>query len=381
MLKKNIMSYQKKKIKNSFEVVEFENLKNMMKDINYAIEADEIEPLAPRHGVHANGDKNGDGKNFTGSKWTVIGDELNLKDLGGCYAFMPYDRVDSKDNALFKVGMSINFEKRLQGYNTYYPLGVYITALFVSPDIPDNPDEDYDDLDEDTDDSDSDEDYDDLEDEEPDSDIIDNKNINGGSKSEPIIITDKKIKAKDAANIYYKNKKIIEIDEAIPITKKHKKVVPIKKPNKLTRQKQHYMKVEEFIFEKIVELNGTRIYSTNFVKKREKFTNKGATEWFYCSEDIIHEAFNLAGKKFSGGEILHYYLRDGIDTYTNEFLDSINTLADNKSSNMSIPTFNAEIAIDISHTEEGLPQKITSTKKKRNYIGGFKKTSKNRKKK
>ena len=46
---------------------------------------------------------------------------------------MPYETVDYKDNAIFKIGMTLDFEKRVDQYHTYFPNGVYNIAFLTEP--------------------------------------------------------------------------------------------------------------------------------------------------------------------------------------------------------------------------------------------------------
>ena len=59
--------------------------------------------------------------------------KLDLRKKGGCYCFMPYETVDAKDNAIFKVGMTKNFDARADQYHTYFPGGVYLVAFLADP--------------------------------------------------------------------------------------------------------------------------------------------------------------------------------------------------------------------------------------------------------
>ena len=56
------------------------------------------------------------------------------KDAGGLYALLPYERLDAKGKALFKVGQADSFRKRFEQYHTYYPLGFYYKNLLANPD-------------------------------------------------------------------------------------------------------------------------------------------------------------------------------------------------------------------------------------------------------
>jgi len=51
----------------------------------------------------------------------------------GIYCFLPFEKLDSKGKAVFKIGMTNNFYKRTEGYHTYFPLGMYLVAFIVNP--------------------------------------------------------------------------------------------------------------------------------------------------------------------------------------------------------------------------------------------------------
>lgn len=76
-------------------------------------------------------------KENKGKKTTVIRDELNLKE-GGLYCYMPFENIDKHKKAVFKIGLAINFNHRLESYHTYFPLGVYMVAFLESPPLPRN---------------------------------------------------------------------------------------------------------------------------------------------------------------------------------------------------------------------------------------------------
>jgi hypothetical protein len=81
-------------------------------------------------------------------------------------------------------------------------------------------------------------------------------------------------------------------------------------------KKEHYIKVEKFIMSYLTKEGATRVYSTT----RAQLLNdkkEGKTEWFYTNEDLIHEAFTEANKKF-GGELKLFYL-EGFDPETGKF--------------------------------------------------------------
>jgi hypothetical protein len=94
--------------------------------INYGSELEEEDRIRGR--------KIKERKNLTGQKITSIS-SLNLSKKGGCYCFMPYDTVDAKNNTVFKIGMTHNFESRQDGYHTYFYQGVFNIAFLSEPDI------------------------------------------------------------------------------------------------------------------------------------------------------------------------------------------------------------------------------------------------------
>jgi hypothetical protein len=57
-------------------------------------------------------------KRLTGRKYGVLRDDYDLYGKGGCYCFMPYDKVDDKNKCLFKIGMSLDFTKRIDDYRS-----------------------------------------------------------------------------------------------------------------------------------------------------------------------------------------------------------------------------------------------------------------------
>jgi len=61
-------------------------------------------------------------------KYTVIRDELKLKG-GGLYAFMPFEKLDANNKAVFKIGLALDLSNRTENYHTYFPLGVYMVAF------------------------------------------------------------------------------------------------------------------------------------------------------------------------------------------------------------------------------------------------------------
>jgi hypothetical protein len=75
-------------------------------------------------------------KNNTGRKVSVIGDMLELKGKGGIYSVLPYEQIDDKNKAIFKVGMTTDYTKRMDQMHLYFPNGVYFIALLSDPTLP-----------------------------------------------------------------------------------------------------------------------------------------------------------------------------------------------------------------------------------------------------
>lgn len=73
-------------------------------------------------------------KNNTGKKFLVLRDELNITG-GGVYCLMPFDALDNQKKAIFKIGMAIDFNKRMESYHTYFPEGVYYNAFLENPPV------------------------------------------------------------------------------------------------------------------------------------------------------------------------------------------------------------------------------------------------------
>lgn len=93
--------------------------------------------------------------------------------------------------------------------------------------------------------------------------------------------------------------------------------VPIKTRSKNeTTKKEQYIKIENFIMDYLTKNGASRVYSTTRTKHSNE-KNEGQTEWFYTNEDLIHEAFTEAKKKF-GGELKLFYL-EGLDPKTGNF--------------------------------------------------------------
>jgi hypothetical protein len=66
-------------------------------------------------------------------KHTVANNELNLKGRNGLYCFLPYERLDDDNKAVFKCGMTTQeYASRIENYHTYYPMGIYL-CFFITP--------------------------------------------------------------------------------------------------------------------------------------------------------------------------------------------------------------------------------------------------------
>lgn len=60
-------------------------------------------------------------------KLTVV-EDLKIK-TGGIYCFLPFERLDEHNCAVFKIGLSVDFRNRIEQYHTYFGLGVYMVAF------------------------------------------------------------------------------------------------------------------------------------------------------------------------------------------------------------------------------------------------------------
>jgi hypothetical protein len=68
-------------------------------------------------------------------KKNVIEDELGIRGAG-LYCIMPYERLDSSDKCVFKIGMTAqSFKSRIEIYHSYYPLGVYMVCFLKNPPV------------------------------------------------------------------------------------------------------------------------------------------------------------------------------------------------------------------------------------------------------
>ena len=74
----------------------------------------------------------------TGRKVMVLRDIMKItkEKSGGCYALMPFESLDEKGKAIFKIGMSTSsMNKRMDTYHTYFPEGVYYESFLIDPPI------------------------------------------------------------------------------------------------------------------------------------------------------------------------------------------------------------------------------------------------------
>ena len=74
----------------------------------------------------------------TGRKENYLRDIAKIKDVqkGGCYAFMPFNKLDESGKAAFKVGMATNILNRFEQHYTDFPNSVYTVAILSNPPIP-----------------------------------------------------------------------------------------------------------------------------------------------------------------------------------------------------------------------------------------------------
>jgi hypothetical protein len=65
--------------------------------------------------------------NIRVKKYNTCHDELFLKGKSGLYCLLPFERLDEKKGAVFKVGLTSrqDFASQIEQYHTYYPLGLY----------------------------------------------------------------------------------------------------------------------------------------------------------------------------------------------------------------------------------------------------------------
>jgi hypothetical protein len=70
----------------------------------------------------------------TVKKYNVCHSELFLKGRNGLYCLLPYEKLDTKKKAIFKVGRtSQDLASRIENYHTYFPLGLYICFFLAYP--------------------------------------------------------------------------------------------------------------------------------------------------------------------------------------------------------------------------------------------------------
>ena len=91
---------------------------------------------------------------------------------------------------------------------------------------------------------------------------------------------------------------------------------------KVTRR-QVFLKAEKWIMDYIEKEGAKRVKSTARVQNAN-VDNEGDTEWFYTDENLVHEAFTEAVKKFGGEK--HLFYLEGYDPETGK-LTSINKIA------------------------------------------------------
>ena len=75
-------------------------------------------------------------KKNTGKKISVVGDILKFNGDGGIYAVLPYEQLDDKNKAIFKIGMTHKYSSRVEQMHTYFPEGVYWVSLYSDPELP-----------------------------------------------------------------------------------------------------------------------------------------------------------------------------------------------------------------------------------------------------
>jgi hypothetical protein len=85
-------------------------------------------------------------------------------------------------------------------------------------------------------------------------------------------------------------------------------------------KKTHYINIENFVMNYVEENGGRVVHSTTRVKNPND-RNEGRTEWVYTDENIIHDAFTAAERKYGG--ILQTFHLKGINK-TAEALEKAN---------------------------------------------------------
>ena len=61
-------------------------------------------------------------------KYTVVKDDIKIKD--NCiYCILPFERLDEKGNAVFKIGLTTDIGNRIENYHSEFSLGVYLVSF------------------------------------------------------------------------------------------------------------------------------------------------------------------------------------------------------------------------------------------------------------
>ena len=68
-------------------------------------------------------------------KHSVVRDEMNVTG-SGLYSFTPYQEFDKHGLSIFKIGISTNINKRIDGYHTSFPMGLWITDILHDIPVP-----------------------------------------------------------------------------------------------------------------------------------------------------------------------------------------------------------------------------------------------------
>lgn len=101
-----------------------------------------------------------------------------------------------------------------------------------------------------------------------------------------------------------------------------------------TPKTQHYLAIEKYTINYLVNHGSKRIYSSTRIKNKNAY-GEGETEWIYGNVETIHKAFQEAEKKYFGN--LYLYYLEGLDPNTGKFT-SINQEADESESKKQIYT-------------------------------------------
>jgi hypothetical protein len=111
---------------------------------------------------------------------------------------------------------------------------------------------------------------------------------------------------------------------------------------KFAMKNEYYGRIERYIFKYLSQYEAERIHATTRDRDKDE-KERGVTEWFYCDEDIIHEAFQSAQLKY-GGTLMQYYL-SGTDINDGEIIESINIEAEKKM--LEFPNHSGKIIFNI----------------------------------